>query len=176
MESFIRANQHSENHKKVLECFLESRRADLKVDARGDDKGNKQTLADMDKALASLASFGASTIPTSSAAPNTDSPASPPPAPGTGKTLSGLESSGSGNGSKSLNNDTPPAKTLLALWTAKTEKKNLRVITNTKLYSHLASGKDSVAGSDEQSNTVSNGGGKKTITTGGKKSDVSSKT
>lgn len=115
LEAFLRANLHSENHKKVLECFLESRRADSKVDSRS---GNK--TQDMEKALANLANFGTSAIATPTPS-SVDSPMSPPPSE-----TARIIRTGNGNGSS-----------LLSLWNKKTEKKNLRVLSNPTLYSHL---------------------------------------
>jgi hypothetical protein len=57
LEAFIHANQHSPNHKKVLECFLDSRRTDYKTEGKVDDKSGRQKDSNIDKALAELAKY-----------------------------------------------------------------------------------------------------------------------
>ncbi|ODM99401.1 Protein asunder [Orchesella cincta] len=140
LETFIRANLHSETHKKVLECLLDCRSTDKSTtvsDPRIQDSGNGDKGSRGGKEINAEAALEEIKLLTSTPkSPVTDSPMSPPM---------------SGSTTDVLDTNKVCRPNLLTLWMQKTEKRDLRTLTGGKLYPHLASSSNDQEGTGKSS-------------------------
>jgi len=119
LETYIRANLNSENHKKVLECFLESRRRDDKVLSTKEEVKTKLKDPSLNNAIGELANLINPNV-------DTDSPMSPP---AIAEPVDQVDDSVPETGKVNL----------LTLWLQRTEKSDCRSLPSTglKLYAQL---------------------------------------
>lgn len=130
IETYLKANLFSDNHRKVFKCFQESRASSSGRKSMTEDKIAKILDPSVNQAMNEIACLidgnGKSTL---------DSPMSPTPTgdtPPPTRRASVIRRKSSASSGGGVN--------LLTLWTARTEKKDFRIIDPaTKLYSHGSS-------------------------------------